>query len=92
MWLMLQKPESSDYVVATGEGATVKDFARAAFAHAGLDWEKYVAIDRKYERPTEVDALIGDPSKAERELNWVAKTHWEDLAKLMVDFDLSRET
>ncbi len=92
MWLMLQKPESSDYVVATGKGATVKDFARAAFAHAGLDWEKYVAIDRKYERPTEVDALIGDPSKAERELNWVAKTHWEDLAKLMVDFDLSRET
>lgn len=91
MWLMLQKPESSDYVVATGQGATVRDFARASFAHAGLDWEKYVEIDQKYERPTEVDALIGDPSKAKRELNWVAKTHWEDLAKLMVDFDLSRE-
>jgi len=88
MWLMLQKPESSDYVVATGQGATVRDFARASFAHAGLDWEKYVEIDQKYERPTEVDALIGDPSKAKRELDWVAKTHWEDLAKLMVDADI----
>jgi GDPmannose 4,6-dehydratase len=88
MWLMLQKPESSDYVVATGKGATVRDFARASFAHAGLDWEKYVDIDEKYERPTEVDALIGDPSKARHELNWVAKTHWEDLAKLMVDADI----
>jgi len=88
MWLMLQKPESSDYVVATGVGATVRDFARVSFAHAGLDWEKYVEIDDKYERPTEVDALIGDPSKAKRELNWAAKTHWEDLAKLMVDADI----
>ncbi len=88
MWLMLQRPESSDYVVATGQGATVRDFARASFAHAGLDWEKYVEIDQKYERPTEVDALIGDPSKAKRELNWVAKTHWEGLAKLMVDADI----
>ena len=88
MWLMLQKPESSDYVVATGQGATVRDFARASFAHAGLDWEKYVEIDQKYERPTEVDALIGDPSKAKKELNWEAKTHWEDLAKLMVDADI----
>jgi GDPmannose 4,6-dehydratase len=92
MWLMLQKPESSDYVVATGQGATVRDFARASFAHAGLDWEKYVEIDEKYERPTEVDALIGDPSKAKRELNWVAKTHWEDLAKLMVDADIEAIT
>jgi len=92
MWLMLQKPESSDYVVATGQGATVRDFARASFAHAGLDWEKFVEIDEKYERPTEVDALIGDPSKAKRELNWVAKTHWEDLAKLMVDADIEAIT
>jgi GDPmannose 4,6-dehydratase len=89
MWLMLQKSESSDYVVATGVGATVRDFARASFAHAGLDWEKYVEIDEKYERPTEVDALIGDPSKAKQELGWVAKTHWEDLAKIMVDEDCS---
>jgi len=88
MWLMLQKQESSDYVVATGVGATVRDFSRIAFAHAGLEWEKYVEIDSKYQRPTEVDALIGDPSKAKKELNWVAKTHWEDLARLMVDADL----
>jgi len=89
MWLMLQKPTSSDYVVATGVGATVKDFVAAAFSHAGLEWEKYVEIDKKYERPTEVDALIGDPSKAERELGWKAKTHWKELAELMVDADLA---
>ena len=88
MWLMLQKPESSDYVVATGVGARVQDFARVAFAQAGMEWEKYVEVDTKYRRPTEVDALIGDPSKAKNELGWVAKTHWEDLAKLMVDADL----
>jgi len=88
MWLMLQKPESSDYVVATGVGATVKDFVEVAFARAGMDWEKYVEIDAKYKRPTEVDALIGDPSKAKRELNWSAKTHWKELAELMVDADL----
>jgi GDPmannose 4,6-dehydratase len=85
MWLMLQKSESSDYVVATGVGATVKDFASTAFAHAGLDWEEFVEIDKKYQRPTEVDALIGDPTKARVELDWIAKTHWRDLAKLMVD-------
>ena len=90
MWLMLQKPESSDYVVATGVGATVKDFARVAFAHAGMEWEKYVEVDEKYQRPTEVDALIGDPSKAKKELGWSAKTHWEELAKLMVDADLEK--
>jgi GDPmannose 4,6-dehydratase len=85
MWLMLQQPKSSDFVVATGVGATVKDFAEMAFTHAGLEWEKYVEIDQKYARPTEVDALIGDPSKAKRELGWSATTHWQDLAKLMVD-------
>jgi GDPmannose 4,6-dehydratase len=88
MWLMLQKDTSSDYVVATGVGATVKDFVQAAFDRAGLEWEKYVEIDKKYERPTEVDALIGDSSKAEKELGWKAKTHWKDLAELMVDTDL----
>jgi GDPmannose 4,6-dehydratase len=88
MWLMLQQPKSSDFVVATGVGATVKDFAEKAFTHAGLEWEKYVEIDQKYARPTEVDALIGDPSKAKRELGWSATTHWQDLAKLMVDADL----
>lgn len=90
MWLMLQKPESSDYVVATGVGATVRDFARVSFTHAGLDWEKYVEIDEKYERPTEVDALIGDPSKAKLELGWSATTSWEALACLMVDHDIEQ--
>ena len=89
MWMMLQKEKSSDYVVATGIGATVKDFTEAAFARAGLDWEKYVEIDKKYERPTEVDALIGDATKANKELGWKAKTHWKELAELMVDADLA---
>jgi GDPmannose 4,6-dehydratase len=89
MWLMLQKPEASDYVVATGVGATVKDFARVSFARADLNWEEYVEIDKKYERPTEVEALIGDPSKAKEELGWSARTRWEGLAELMVDYDLT---
>ena len=72
----------------TGIGATVKDFAEAAFSHAGLEWEKYVEIDKKYERPTEVEALVGDPTKAKKELGWIAKTHWKELAELMVDADL----
>jgi GDPmannose 4,6-dehydratase len=89
MWLMLQQPESSDYVVATGVGATVKDFVKVAFSHAGLEWEEYVEIDKKYERPTEVKSLIGDPSKAHKILGWKAKTNWQELAKLMVDADTS---
>lgn len=89
MWLMLQKEEPSDYVVATGVGATVRDFVEVSFTHAGLDWKDFVEVDRKYQRPTEVEALIGDASKAERELNWKPTTHWQDLAKLMVDADLA---
>lgn len=89
MWLMLQKEEPSDYVVATGVGATVKDFVEASFGHAGLDWKDFVEVDKKYQRPTEVDALIGDASKAERELKWKPRTHWRELAKLMVDADLA---
>ena len=88
MWRMLQQDKPSDYVVATGVGATVQQFVEVAFAHAGLNWEDHLEIDKKYIRPTEVDALIGDPSKAQRELGWSAKTHWQDLAKLMVDSDL----
>ena len=88
MWLMLQQEKSSDYVVATGVGATVKDFAAAAFARVGLNWEDHVETDQKYIRPTEVDALIGDASKAEKALNWKAKTHWKELAELMVDADV----
>lgn len=89
MWLMLQQDQSSDYVVATGVGATVRDFTEVAFAHAGLDWEDHVVVDKKYQRPTEVDALIGEPTKAKKELNWEARTHWQELAKLMVDADLA---
>ena len=89
MWLMLQQDEPSDYVVATGVGATVKDFVQVAFEHAGLDWKEFVEIDKKYERPTEVDALIGDAAKAYSALGWKAKTTWDDLARLMVDADLT---
>ena len=88
MWMMLQQDKPSDYVVATGVGATVQQFVEVAFAHAGLNWQDHLEIDKKYIRTTEVDALIGDPSKAQRELGWSAKTHWQDLAKLMVDADL----
>ena len=88
MWLMLQQDKGSDYVVATGVGATVRDFAKAAFEHAGLNWEDHVVLDKKYLRPTEVDALIGDPSKAEKDLKWKAATHWKALAELMVDADI----
>jgi GDPmannose 4,6-dehydratase len=90
MWLMLQQDKPGDYVVATGVGATVKDFAQAAFEHVGLDYKDHVEVDKRYERPTEVDALIGDPSKAEKVLGWKAKTHWKELAKLMVDADLEK--
>jgi len=90
MWLMLQKPTPGDFVVATGVGATVREFAEASFAQVGLNWAKYVKQEDKYRRPTEVDALIGDPSKAKRELNWQAKTHWKELAELMVKADLEK--
>jgi GDPmannose 4,6-dehydratase len=89
MWLMLQRDKPSDYVVATGVGATVKDFAEAAFSHAGLNWKDHIEVDKKYIRPTEVDALIGDPSKATKELNWKATTHWKELASIMVDADIA---
>ena len=88
MWMMLQQDQPSDYVVATGVGATVRDFAQVAFAHAGLDWKDFVVEDERYRRPTEVDALIGDASKAQRVLDWQPSTKWDDLAKLMVDADL----
>lgn len=89
MWLMLQRDLPSDYVIATGIGATVKDFVANAFSHVGLSWEDHVIIDKKYMRPTEVDSLIGDPSKARTVLGWEAKTTWRDLGKLMLDHDLS---
>jgi len=90
MWLMLQQDKPGDYVVATGVGATVRDFAHVAFDHAGLNYKNYVELDKRYIRPTEVDGLIGDPSKAEKILGWKAKTHWKELAKLMVDADIEK--
>ena len=88
MWLMLQQDKSDDYVVATAVGATVREFAQAAFEQVGLNYKDHVEMDKRYVRPTEVDALIGDPSKAARVLGWKAKTHWKALAKLMVEADL----
>ena len=88
MWLMLQQNAPDDYVVATGIGATVRDFAKTSFERAGLDWENHVVIDEKYLRPTEVDALVGDPSKINTTLNWKAKTNWRELAEIMVDADI----
>ncbi len=88
MWLMLQQDKGDDYVIATNETHSVKEFLEVAFGHAGLDWEKYVAIDPRYHRPAEVDLLIGDYSKARRILNWEPKTKFNDLARLMVDADI----
>ncbi len=88
MWLILQQDQPDDYVIATGETHSVKEFCEEAFTHAGLDWSKYVEIDERYYRPAEVDLLIGDASKAKRVLGWEAKTRFKDLVKLMVDADL----
>jgi GDPmannose 4,6-dehydratase len=88
MWRMLQADTPDDYVLATGVGTSVREFLVTAFEHAGLNWEDHVRFDERYLRPTEVDALIGDPSKAEAELGWKAKVHPLDLARLMVDADI----
>jgi GDPmannose 4,6-dehydratase len=88
MWAMLQAERPGDYVVATGETHTVRDFCELAFAHVGLDWRDYVVIDPSYFRPTEVDVLLGDPSKAKRELGWEPTTRFASLVKLMVDADM----
>lgn len=87
MWRMLQKEDPEDYVVATGVGATVRDFCEVSFSALGMDYREYVEIEDRYKRPTEVDALIGDPAKAEKNLGWTAKTHWKELAEIMVESD-----
>ena len=87
MWRMLQADEPADYVVATGTSYSVGDFVRMAFEHAGLDWEKHVKFDPRYLRPTEVDDLIGDASKAKDVLGWQAQTFTPELVKIMVDAD-----
>jgi GDPmannose 4,6-dehydratase len=91
MWQMMQQEKPDDYVVATGVGATVKDFVDRAFQRVDLDWKKFVEIDTRYQRPTEVEALIGDASYAQQKLGWKASTHWDGLADLMVDADLEFE-
>jgi GDPmannose 4,6-dehydratase len=88
MWLMLQQPKGDDFVVATGEAATVKQFAEAAFMRVNLDWQKYIKIDKRYLRPAEVDSLVGDAKKAEKILGWKPKTNWKRLAEIMVDADV----
>jgi GDPmannose 4,6-dehydratase len=88
MWLMLRQDQPGDFVIATGESHSVREFCDLAFAHAGLDWERYVEVDPRYFRPTEVDVLVGDASEAKRVLGWEAKTKFEDLARLMVDADI----
>jgi GDPmannose 4,6-dehydratase len=87
MWLMLQRPEPGDYVIATGETHSVREFLEEAFAHVGLDWKQYVEIAPKYYRPAEVDLLVGDASKAKAVLGWTPRTHFKDLVRLMVDAD-----
>jgi GDPmannose 4,6-dehydratase len=91
MWMMLQAPKPEDYVIATGETHTVREFLELAFNRLQLDWQKHVKIDSKYYRPTEVDLLIGDASKAKRDLGWEAKVRFEELAHMMVDADLAAE-
>jgi len=88
MWLMLQQDQAGDYVIATNETHSVKEFLHVAFEHAGLDWKKHVEIDPRYYRPAEVDLLQGDYSKARRQLGWKPKTGFVELAKLMVDADV----
>ncbi|MBM3880791.1 MAG: GDP-mannose 4,6-dehydratase [Verrucomicrobia bacterium] len=88
MWLMLQQPEPDDYVIATGETRSVREFLAAAFGHVGLDWEQHVAVDERYYRPAEVDLLVGDASKAKQKLGWEARTRFQDLVGLMVDADV----
>ncbi|HET6738857.1 MAG TPA: GDP-mannose 4,6-dehydratase [Kribbella sp.] len=89
MWRMLQHSTPADYVIATGTSYSVRDFVALAFEHVGLDWERYVDHDQRYERPTEVDSLIGDASKAASDLGWKAQVHVPELVRIMVDADLA---
>jgi GDPmannose 4,6-dehydratase len=88
MWRILQHEEPGDYVIATGETHSVREFCQEAFGAAGLDWKEFVKVDPKYFRPAEVDMLLGDASKARRELGWSPKVTFKQLAKLMVEADL----
>jgi GDPmannose 4,6-dehydratase len=88
MWLILQRDQPDDYVVATGETHSVREFLEEAFGYAGLDWQQYVVVDPKYFRPAEVDFLLGDPRKAQTVLGWKPRVSFEELVRLMVDADM----
>ena len=90
MWLMLQQEKPDDYVIATGVSHSVRELIEIAFAHAGLDWNKHVFMDPALMRPAEVDSLLGDPSKARRELGWTPAVNFKQLVEMMVDADLKR--
>lgn len=89
MWLMLQQNKPDDYVIATGETHTIREFAELAFRHAGLNYKKYVIIDKNFYRPSEVNILMGDYSKAKKKMGWRPKVKFEELVKMMVDSDLN---
>lgn len=89
MWKMLQHDKPEDFVIATGTDLSVRDFVELSFKHVGLDWQKYVKFDHRYLRPTEVDSLVGDASKAEKELNWKSSVGPSELAAIMVDHDIA---
>ncbi len=88
MWLMLQADTPDDFVVATGETYSVRDFLQMAFSYAELDWESHVEFDARYLRPTEVDLLLGDASKAKKLLDWKPKVSFRQLVEMMVDHDM----
>jgi GDPmannose 4,6-dehydratase len=90
MWRMLQQDLPDDYVIASGETHTVREFCRLAFDHVGLDWEKYVRFDPKFLRPAEVNLLLGDPTKARTKLGWEPRVSFKELVKMMVDSDLTK--
>jgi GDPmannose 4,6-dehydratase len=89
MWKMLQQKQGDDYVLATGTDLSVKDFVKLSFDHVNLDWEKFVRFDEKYLRPTEVDSLVGDATKAQKALDWKPGVSPQELASIMVDYDLA---
>ena len=91
MWLMMQQDQPDDFVIATGETHTVREFLEVVFEHLNLDWKRYTKIDPKYYRPTEVDLLIGDASKAKKQLQWEPRVRFRELATMMVDADLEAE-
>jgi GDPmannose 4,6-dehydratase len=92
MWLMLQNEQPADYVIATGETRSVKEFVETAFEYVGLDWRQHVTFDQAMIRPAEVDLLIGSPDKARRELSWEPEVNFKELVQMMVDADIERHS